>query len=154
MMNSNEQQGFIFGMLLMLANRLQIVGDKLDPNVTLKQWLLIVILLKSDHPSPTLGEVAKIFGCSRQNIKKLAVILEKQDLVALSKDDRDARAVRVQLTARCRDYFAEREERENSFMRELFRGFDEKRTQGLFDGMRQLADNLEQIEQSLRTAQD
>ncbi|MCA1292873.1 MarR family transcriptional regulator [Paenibacillus sp. alder61] len=149
-MNQEEKQAFIFATILTLANRLQIVGDKLDKNITLKQWLLIAIILKNGSPAPTLGEVAGIFGCSRQNIKKLAMILEKQGFVALKRDEQDARVVRVQLTSKCHAYFKGREDLENELMQDLFHHFDEKLTDGLFYGIQQLADNLGRIEENYR----
>ncbi|MFP4975206.1 MarR family winged helix-turn-helix transcriptional regulator [Paenibacillus sp. CN-4] len=149
-MNQEEKQAFIFAALLTLANRMQIVGDKLDQNITLKQWLLIAIILKNGNPSPTLGEVADIFGCSRQNIKKLAMILEKQGFVTLKRDERDARVVRVQLTSQCYAYFKGREKLEDEFMQDLFHHFDEERTNGLFYGIQQLADNLGRMEEGCR----
>lgn len=149
-MNQEEKQAFIFAALLTLANRMQIVGDKLDQNITLKQWLLIAIILKNGNPSPTLGEVAVIFGCSRQNIKKLAMLLEKQGFVTLKRDERDARVVRVQLTSQCYAYFEGREKLENEFMQDLFHHFDEERTNGLFYGIQQLADNLGRMEEGCR----
>ncbi|GIO85446.1 MarR family transcriptional regulator [Paenibacillus faecis] len=149
-MNQEEKQAFIFATILTLANRLQIVGDKLDKNITLKQWLLIAIILKNGNPAPTLGEVAGIFGCSRQNIKKLAMILEKQGFVALERDEQDARVVRVQLTSKCHAYFKGREDLENEFMQDLFHHFDEKLTNGLFYGIQQLVDNLGRLEENYR----
>lgn len=149
-MNQVEKQAFIFATILTLANRMQIVGDKLDKNITLKQWLLIAIILKNGNPAPTLGEVAGIFGCSRQNIKKLAMILEKQGFVALKRDEQDARVVRVQLTSKCHAYFKGREYLENEFMQDLFHHFDEKLTNGLFYGIQQLADNLGRLEENYR----
>ncbi|AWB47106.1 MarR family transcriptional regulator [Paenibacillus sp. CAA11] len=149
-MNQEEKEAYIFATMLTLANRLQIVGDKLDKNITLKQWLLIAIILKNGNPSPTLGEVAAIFGCSRQNIKKLASILEKQGFVTLKRDEKDARVVRVQLTSKCHAYFKERENLESEFIQDLFHHFDGKLTDGLFYGIQQLADNLGRIEEKYR----
>lgn len=76
-MNDIEKKAYIFGGILTLANRLQALGDKLDENVTLKQWLLIAVILKSGRSSPTISEVAKLVGNSRQNVKKMAGLLEK-----------------------------------------------------------------------------
>ncbi|UTW70231.1 hypothetical protein KHA80_06350 [Anaerobacillus sp. HL2] len=55
-----EQQQFIFGSLFLLANKLQIKGDKFlaDDNITLRQWLLNVMIIQFKDQHPTLGEVA------------------------------------------------------------------------------------------------
>jgi DNA-binding MarR family transcriptional regulator len=132
--------------ILTLANRLQLVGDKLDENITLEQWLFIAIILKNGNPSPTLSDVAAIFSCSRQNVKKMAAILEKQGFVSFNRGEKDSRIVRVQLSSKCSTYFKNREDPENEFMSDLFTGFDEDLTEGLFKGILQIADILERLE--------
>lgn len=145
-MSEIEKKGFIFGTILTLANRLQILGDKLDENITMKQWLLIAIILKSEQPSPTLGEVAEMIGNSRQNVKKMALILEKQGFVLLTKDVNDARVLRIQLTPKCMAYFQDRSEMELAFMEKLFDSFDEDLTNGLHRGITQLVENVIRME--------
>ncbi len=147
-MDKLDKQAFIFGSIFALANRLQILGDKLDENITTKQWLLIAVISKSEHPSPTLSEVAKIIGSSRQNVKKMATILQKRGLVSLTKDPNDARMVRITLTSECITYFEDRDEQELQFMEKLFDSFDESLTDGLYDGVVKLAENVVEMERS------
>ncbi|CAH8716331.1 MarR family transcriptional regulator [Paenibacillus thiaminolyticus] len=146
-MSDDQKKAYIFGAILTLANRLQILGDKLDENVTMKQWLLIAIILKCGNPSPTLSEVAEMIGNSRQNVKKMALILEKQGFVSLTKDVHDARVVRIHLTPKCTTYFQERGDKEEQFMDALFDAFDEEVTNGLYKGLIQLADNIAKMEE-------
>ncbi|OAB42222.1 MarR family transcriptional regulator [Paenibacillus glacialis] len=145
-MNEMEKKAYIFGGILTLANRLQALGDKLDENVTLKQWLLIAVILKSGQSSPTISEVAKLIGNSRQNVKKMALLLDKQGFVSLIKDDHDARIFRVHLTPKCFTYFQARSEKEMQFMNALFDTFDENLTNGLYEGIVQLANNVTRME--------
>ncbi|MNJ27860.1 transcriptional repressor MprA [compost metagenome] len=141
-----EKQAYIFGGILTLANRLQALGDKLDENMTLKQWLFIAVISKLEQPAPTISEVAKVTGHSRQNVKKMAALLEKQGFVALTKDERDARIVRIHLTPKCIAYFQNRSGKEERFMSSLFNAFDHKLTDGLYEGMMKLADNVNRME--------
>lgn len=145
-MNELDKQAYIFGGIFTLANRLQILGDKLDENITTKQWLLIAIISKSENPSPTLSEVAEIIGSSRQNVKKMATILQKRGFVSLTKDPHDARMVRISLTPECITYFQNRDEKELQFMKKLFAGFDESLTDGLYEGFIKLAENIVEME--------
>ncbi|MBY0010745.1 MarR family transcriptional regulator [Paenibacillus typhae] len=126
----------------MLANRIQALGDKLDAQITTKQWLLIAVILKSGTTAPALTELAAMTGSSRQNVKKMAQILEKQGLLELAKDAQDARIVRVRLTEACMDYFAGRSKKEEKFMADLFYGFDGDLTGGLFRGLAGLNRNI------------
>lgn len=145
-MRDIEKQAYIFGAMLTLTNRLQILGDKLDEKVSMKQWLLIAVILKCGIPAPTLSEVSQIIGCSRQNVKKMALILEKQGFVTLTKDDQDARIVRLHLTPKCAAYFEQRAEREDRFMASLFDSFDSDLTEGLYEGILHLVNNVERME--------
>ncbi|KWX77106.1 MarR family transcriptional regulator [Paenibacillus jilunlii] len=145
-MDETEQQAYILGAVLTLANRLQVLGDQLDDQMTMKQWLLIAIILKSGSPAPTLSDVSAMIGSSRQNVKKMALLLEQQGFVSLTKDSRDARVLRVQLTDKCRVYFAGRSEREAHFMKALFQSFDAGSTRGLFQGLTRLTENIARME--------
>ncbi|OMF94460.1 MarR family transcriptional regulator [Paenibacillus sp. FSL R7-0273] len=130
----------------MLANRIQALGDKLDAQMTTKQWLLIAVILKSGSAAPTLSDLAAMTGSSRQNVKKMALLLEKQGLVELAKDAQDARIVRVRLTEACMVYLAGRSGKEEKFMAELFNGFDGELTGGLFRGLAGLSRNIIRME--------
>lgn len=145
-MDEKEQQAFILGAFLTLANRLQVLGDKLDEKITMKQWLLIAVILKSGSPAPALSDLAAMIGSSRQNVKKMALLLEKQGFVALSKDEKDARILRVRLTEECRVYFAGRNREEERFMDDLFQDFNAELTSGLFTGLTKLSDNIARME--------
>ncbi|HEY4391909.1 MAG TPA: MarR family transcriptional regulator [Paenibacillus sp.] len=144
-----EKQAYIFGGILTLANRLQVLGDRLDDHITLKQWLFIAVISKLEQPAPTISEVAKVTGNSRQNVKKMAALLEKQGFVLLTKDEHDARIVRIHLTPKCIAYFQNRSGKETEFMTSLFDAFDDKLTDGLYEGMMKLADNVNRMENAL-----
>lgn len=92
-MTDLEKKSHIFGSLFILANRVQILGDKVDPVLSIKQWLLIAAIPQFKSGSPTISDIAKMIGSSRQNVKKMALILEKIGFVRLSKDDNDARVI-------------------------------------------------------------
>lgn len=145
-MDLKEQQAYILGAFLTLANRLQVLGDQLDEKITMKQWLLIAVILKSGSPAPALSDLAAMIGSSRQNVKKMALLLEKQGFVTLSKDEKDARILRVRLTEECMVYFAGRNREEEQFMDDLFQDFDAELTSGLFTGLTKLTDNITRME--------
>ncbi|MNO20260.1 transcriptional repressor MprA [compost metagenome] len=145
-MKAMGRKEYVFGGMFALANRLQTLGDKLDPNITTKQWFFIAIISKLEDNSPTISEVSALIGSTRQNVKKMAVILEKQGFVQLTKDAKDARVIRVTLTPKCRDYFQRRDASEGVFMEHLFDGFDEELLNGLYKGLVKLSDNIEKME--------
>ena len=72
----------IFSSVFVLQNRMQTAGEKLQTQISMKQWLLLAMAACCPEPR-TLTDVGKLMGCSRQNIKKLALALEKKSFVRL-----------------------------------------------------------------------
>jgi len=145
MMNELEQQADIFGTIFVLSNRLQVLGDAFDQNITIKQWLFLVSVAHFEEP-PTVSEAADYIGYSRQNAKRLAATLEESGFITISKDKKDARALRIALTPKFNTYFGERRHRELAFMQKLFSGFDPELTDGFYQGLVKLGHNIEMME--------
>lgn len=118
-----ELKGKIFASLFILANRLQILGDKLDQNITVKQWLFIAMIYKFKERHFSVKELSKIMGTSHQNTMRMAKSLEESGFVLISKDESDKRIKRIALTSYCHEYFANREEKELNFLNQLFINF-------------------------------
>ena len=49
---------YLFGSIFLLANRLQTLGDGYLEEVTLKQWLLLIMIRVMDKEQPSVTEVA------------------------------------------------------------------------------------------------
>ncbi len=78
-----------------MDERLTIVG------LTSRQWLLLAVLQRSfPGTSPTLTEAAARYGTSRQNVKQIALGLERQGWLRIEPDPLDGRASRLVLTDR------------------------------------------------------
>lgn len=69
-----------------LQNRIHTLADKIEPDLTMKQWLLITTIAESPLQL-NLTELAKLMGCSRQNIKKLANPLIEKNYLQSSLSD-------------------------------------------------------------------
>jgi len=141
-MNELEQKAYIFASIFALSNKLQVLGDAFDENITIKQWLFILSVSKFSEP-PTVSEVANFIGYSRQNAKRIAVALDERGYITITKDKNDARALRITLTQKCTEYFAKRSQRELEFLDKLFTGFDTNLTSDVYRGLIRLAENIE-----------
>ena len=141
-MDELEQKAYIFGTVFALSNKLQVLGDAFDENITIKQWLFCVCVSKFDEP-PTLSEVANFIGYSRQNAKRIAVALNEGGYITIIKDQDDARALRISLTPKCTDYFTKRCHRELEFLEKVFTGFDADLTHSVYKGLTRLQENIE-----------
>lgn len=143
-MNDLEQKAYIFGTIFTLSNKLQVLGDEFDKNITIKQWLFILGISQFNEP-PTISEVANFIGYSRQNAKRIAAALHERGYVTIIKDKNDARALRIELTPKCTGYFEKRYEREIEFLDKLFTGFDPELTCSIYKGLIGLEQNIKAI---------
>lgn len=128
-MSDRENQQFIFGSIFLLSNKLQLLGDKVTEEITLKQWFLLNMMQKMDNKLPNFMEIAKVIGTSRQNVSKMISILEKKGMVKLQPSKTDQRAVYVTLTQKCLDYFASKENAGNMLLDTLFSGIPPTETE-------------------------
>lgn len=138
----DKMQAYIYGGIFALSNKLQLLGDKFDSNISTKQWFLIAVIASFKDEAPTISMTAERVGSSRQNVKKMAVILEKKSFLTIIRDKEDSRIQRLELTKYCIDYFKNRYEREERYMESLFTNFDEALLSGLYRGMKKLEENI------------
>jgi DNA-binding MarR family transcriptional regulator len=121
-MSDKENQQFIFGSIFLLSNKLQLLGDKITQEITLKQWFLLNMIQKMDNKFPNYHDIAKVIGTSRQNVSKMISVLQKNGMVRLEPSETDHRAVYVTLTQKCLDYFSSKEDIGNQLLDTLFAG--------------------------------
>ncbi|WP_326513959.1 MarR family winged helix-turn-helix transcriptional regulator [Clostridium intestinale] len=139
-------EAYIYGGIFALSNKLQLIGDKLDCNISTKQWFLIAIIVSFQDEAPTISMTAERMGTSRQNIKKMANILEQRGFLVIVRDKEDGRIQRLELTEYCIDYFDQRREREEKYMESLFADFDKEMLFVFFRGMKQFERNINRME--------
>jgi len=142
-----EKEKFIFGSLFLIANRLQVIGDQYmgRDGMTTKQWFLTAMISQFGDNPPSLSEVAEIMGSSRQNVKQLALKLEEKEFLKIQKDEQDSRALRLVLTDKSREFWQEREEKDNQFVRNLFEGLSREEISIMSEGLRKLIKNIEKL---------
>ena len=138
----------IFGSFFTLSNRLQIAGDTLDSQMTLKQWLLIAVLIKSEEEKLSVTELAHRMGSSRQNVKKMAQLLEKQGFLSIEKREDDKRFLMVSVTPACLDHCKSREPGEEAFIETLFTGFSAEELSALSQSFVKLSDTIAKLEET------
>ncbi len=152
-MDELERKAYIFASIFALSNKLQVLGDAFDKNITIKQWLFMVGVSKFSEP-PTVSEVANFVGYSRQNAKRIASSLAGRGCVTITQDKNDARALRIALTPKCKAYFARRSSRELEFLDNIFTGFDTELIDGFHRGLSRLEENIETMMNSNETVGD
>ena len=119
-MNRTIYEEYIFGCILLLANKMQVWGDGIVEDITLKQWFLLMLISKMHATNPSVNEIADFSGTSRQNIKKMLGQLEKKGYVLMSKSETDARALCITLSDKTWTYFSKHEEKAADSVNKLF----------------------------------
>ena len=143
--NNMPKTAFVYGAIHLLANRMQILGDKIDPTISTKQWFVLATVSKFNETPPNIGDVAKLLGTSRQNIKKMADTLEQRGYLRLEKDQNDLRSTKLFLTVSCYDYFKSREQKENEYINNLFLDIDNEMLDTLCRSMNKLIENIDRM---------
>ena len=143
-MTTQMMQAHLFGSLFLLANHLQLVGDRLDEAITTKQWLLLAVLFK--QPRCTLTELASQLGSSRQTVKKMASLLEEKGFLSLRQSETDRRVVEVHPTQSCLDHLKGREDAEQQFLKAFYQGFSDEDLAFLVQLFHRWQKNLEKME--------
>ncbi|HHT80290.1 MAG: MarR family transcriptional regulator [Sphaerochaeta sp.] len=147
-MDMQEMKAKIFSSFFTLSNRLQVAGDGLDAEMTLKQWLLIAVLIKSEEEALPVSELARRMGSSRQNVMKMAQLLEKQGFITIGKREDDKRFSDFRVTSRCLAHCKGRQEREEHFIETLFSGFSYDELAMLSRSFAKLAENIALLEET------
>lgn len=133
----------IFTSIFVLQNRMQTAGEKLQTEISMKQWLLLAMAECCPEPR-TLTNLGNLMGCSRQNIKKLALALEKKGFVRLMLGANNS--VCIELTEQANAYAQEMGERHLQALQLLFAGFSEEEIEQLFRLYVKLYRGVERVE--------
>jgi DNA-binding MarR family transcriptional regulator len=104
-----ENKLFIFGTMFFIVQQWNKKADLIllkNTGITTKQWMLLVLLEKKfpDHLA-SLSEAALAFGTSRQNLKQIALSLQKKGFLIISNDPNDNRTLRLAITGKHRKFF-------------------------------------------------
>lgn len=146
-----EKQKYIFGSMFLLANKLQVIGDQYmsRDGMTTKQWFLTAMISQFGENPPKLSEVAELMGSSRQNVKQLALKLEEKEFLIIEQDEQDARALRLNLTKKSKDFWEKREDKDNKFINYLFEEFSQGEIDVMFKGFNKLSEKIGKMGKSL-----
>ncbi len=133
----------IFSSIFVLQNRMQTAGEKLQTEISMKQWLLLAMTECCPEPR-TLTNIGNLMGCSRQNVKKLALALEKKGFVRLLSSSNNS--ILIELTEEVKRYAEEIGERHMRALSLLFADFSEEEIEQLFSLYQKLYAGLERME--------
>jgi len=127
-----DDKMFVFGSLFVTANLLETLLDRAFApyGITVKQWLLLITITSLFAEPPTVKQVAGAMGTSHQNVKQVALNLEKRGFLHLVKDTKDARVTRLVTTEACRAFSEETSQAGELFMQTAFAGIGAEELMG------------------------
>ena len=145
-------RNFLFGALFVATNRMETMLERglKEFGVTAKQWFLSVVLDHMFDAPPTIKDTARAMGSSHQNVKQLAVMLQKKGLLNIVRDPLDNRAMRLALTQESRALWEKVRAKGSVFQSDLFQGIDEKELMSARNVLEKMLDNLDTIERDGR----
>lgn len=146
-MKKMDHKYALFGLFFAFNNRLQAVGDSFYEEITCKQFFLIACMNLYQDEAPTVNELAKTMGCTRQNVKEILNSLEKKQLIRLEEDERDKRKRRVYLTENVLLMADKYHEKETEFMKYLYEGISDEEIDSTYRIISQIEDNLKKLKE-------
>lgn len=126
-MNGLHVRQYIFAEVFHLANELQKYLDRhlAKDDLTGKQFMLMIVLGSFKEQSASLKDLALKAGSSYQNVKKMALGLERQGYMKVEKDQKDRRTNIISMTEKAMVYWKDRDESDIKRIFKLFDGIDE-----------------------------
>lgn len=151
-MKSREEllQGYdekyaLFGVFFAFGNQLQTAGDSFYEEITSKQFFFLICLNLFREDNPTINELSEVMCCSHQNVKQLALKLEKLGLIQILTDSEDKRKLRVKGTPQIAQLSKKYGESEMAFMKHFFEGISDEEIATTYRVMCKLENNLKKI---------
>ncbi|AUM95424.1 TPA: MarR family transcriptional regulator [Clostridium botulinum] len=145
-MDNIDRRYHIFGMLFLLSNKLETLGNNFLGELTTKQWFFMLILMNFFKEPPTLSELALEMGTSHQNAKQIAIKLEKKEFLVVNKDIKDKRVLRLTPTDKIREYVKLREDKDHFFIEKFFNVLTKEEVKSIYESFTKLLDNIQVIE--------
>lgn len=137
-----------FANILICSNLMQTMFTKTQEDMTSKQWLLLTISSSFDE-SPTLSEVGTLMGCSRQNVKQIADVLNKKGYLIYTKVPGDKNTVRLVPTQKWFTYCKKFEKKTLDILNNIFKEFSQEDLQKYFQSFLKIIKNIENINNNL-----
>jgi DNA-binding MarR family transcriptional regulator len=114
-----------FRLVITLAQELRTLMDqRLQASELTTQQSALLTVIEIKGSAPTMTEAARLLGMSHQNVKQLAVALERKGFLEIVPDEKDARSKRMQTTKKHRKFWAKRNPEDHACVAEWLAGLD------------------------------
>ena len=133
----------LFTSIFIIQNRLQNSGERIQNELSMKQWMLLTMISVCPEPH-TLSNIGRLMGCSRQNVKKLITTLEKKGYVIITEGSNNS--ICVELTNKVNKYSNDIGKKQIELLNLLFQEFSDNEIETLFNMLLKLYSGLGYVE--------
>lgn len=149
-LNMMDAKYALFGFFFAFHNRLQTAGDAFYEEITCKQFFLMACMNLFKDTAPTANDLAKVMGCSRQNVKEILLSLEKKGFVSLIPSETDKRKRIVVLTEKAEQIADKYRKKETEFLERLYDGVTDEQIRSTYCFLSKLEDNLKLLNEEIK----
>ncbi len=135
-----------FGALFFAANRVETLADRhlSKYGLSAKQFFLSLVLIQAEKRDAvlSLGDAAEQLGTSRQNVKQLALKLEKKGFCRIEADPKDRRILRILPTGKNIQFWDTIDSENISFLEDVFKSMKTEELNSLASGLKRLLETV------------
>lgn len=138
---------FILIMVFMIEQRWRYFIDK-DmgaDGITTNQWLMAIVISAGFKHAPSIQEVADAMSTTHQNVKQIAAGMERRGFMALERDEKNKRIIRLKVTDKCFAIFQRREENDVKTILGMFENLTDEEMKALFNIIAKMEHRAEQL---------
>ncbi len=139
--NRQSKSDCIFTSFLILHNQLSTAFDKIQGELSTRQFMSVLMLIRFGEKTPTLTELGKSLCCSRQNVKRIAGDLEKMGFVEFEQGRNNS--ILVKLTPKARIYAEGFLPHHNATLQKLFADFSDTDINAFFYILKKFQKSIE-----------
>lgn len=141
-MDRKITEQYILNSIFLLSNKLQLAGDNLCSDITLKQFLLLNIIKNWQEGIPNMNDLAALMGCTRQNIKNIITPLKNKGYIKVKENGSDKRARAIFLSKKGLEYFKINQSQTDLILKGIFENIDSKDLDIFFRVLNNVFDNV------------
>lgn len=141
-MDRRITEQYILNSIFLLSNKLQLAGDNLCSDITLKQFLLLNIIKNWQEGIPNMNDLAALMGCTRQNIKNIITPLKNKGYIKVKENGSDKRARAIFLSKKGLEYFKINKSQTDLILKGIFENIDSKDLDIFFRVLNNVFDNV------------
>ncbi|MNS54876.1 Transcriptional activatory protein BadR [compost metagenome] len=127
-----------YATLFSLANKIQMKGDAYLERLTSRQYMAMLAITHLPQDETTINNIARKLGTTKQSVKQIITILEKNGYILVTPSLKDKRAVNVTITEPGQHVMVEVAEKGIYFLTDLFAEFEAEELEQMWNLLKKM----------------